>query len=72
MKRALCLTMAAIMAAMLAACGTPAAAEALTAEPAAEPTAEPVVVFTDPALEAKAREAMGKPRAISHSPKPRL
>lgn len=72
MKRVLFLMMAAIMAAMLAACGTPAtqqtdvatsapATEAPTTEPAAEPTAEPIVVFTDAVLEAKVREAMGKP-----------
>ncbi|MPN10469.1 Internalin-A [bioreactor metagenome] len=57
------------MAIALAACGTPAAqqtdaatpAPVVTEAPATEPTAEPVVVFTDAVLEAKVREAMGKP-----------
>ena len=42
---------------------TPAAAaiEAPTPEPTAEPAQEPIVVFTDAALEARVREAMGKP-----------
>ena len=73
MKRVLCLMLAAIMAVALVACGAPATqqmdaatsapvvTEVPTTEPSAEPTAEPVVVFTDAVLEAKVREAMGKP-----------
>lgn len=53
----------------LCACAAPAeqqtpaapADEAATSAPTAEPTPEPVVIFTDAALEARVREAMGKP-----------
>lgn len=76
MKKTLFVLLALLLALDLAACGAPAAtstpspeasesANTLTREPTAEPTLaptpEPVAVFSDAALEAKAREAMGKP-----------
>jgi internalin A len=74
MKKTLFALLALLPVLSLAACGAPAAqptqapassapaaTEAPTLEPTPEPTPEPVVVFTDAALEAKVREAMGKP-----------
>ncbi len=69
MKKALCLVFV-LLFAVFAACATPgsqqanavpAATAAPTPAPTAEPTPEPVVVFTDAALEARVREAMGRP-----------
>ena len=74
MKKIVIITLALLLALMACACGAPnaqqtgaaassapAVTEVPTPEPTAEPTPEPVVVFTDAALEAKVREAMGKP-----------
>lgn len=72
MKKGLYFVLAALTILSMAACGagaaqdTPSAevsqaAPAETPEATAEPSSEPVVVFTDDALEAKVREAMGKP-----------
>jgi len=72
MKQTLFVLLALLLALGLAACGAPAATatpspeasestNALTPEPTSETTPEPVVVFTDDALEAKVREAMGRP-----------
>ena len=70
MKRVLWFILAAALTVGLAACGAPTAVEtpAPTAAPTSEPTAvptpeptEPVVIFTDAALEAKVRSAVGKP-----------
>jgi internalin A len=60
MKKILCLTLAILLALGLAACGAPAAQETASPTPAATEAPE-VVVFTDPVLEAKVREIMGKP-----------
>ena len=69
-KKALLSCVAVLFILSLAACAAPeaqqvaaapAATEAPTPAPTAEPTPEPVVVFTDAALEARVREAMGKP-----------
>ncbi len=70
MKKLLFTLLAILLAIGMAACSAPAAQQTPAAPPAAattevptpEPTPEPaVVVFTDAALEAKVREAMGKP-----------
>lgn len=69
MKKTGILLVAALLFLSLCACAAPAeqqtpaapAAEAATSAPTAEPTPEPVVIFTDAALEARVREAVGKP-----------
>jgi Leucine-rich repeat (LRR) protein len=72
MKKILLVLPALLLTLGLAACGVPVSTETPspevpkstpmeTPEPTEEPTPEPVIVFTDAALEAKVREAMGKP-----------
>ncbi|MGI6526959.1 MAG: leucine-rich repeat domain-containing protein [Caldicoprobacterales bacterium] len=68
MKKTLFVLLALLLALGLAACATPAVTESPSPEVSEytpvetpEPTREPAVVFTDAALEAKVREAMGKP-----------
>jgi Leucine-rich repeat (LRR) protein len=72
MKKILLVLPALLLTLCLAACGAPVSTEtpspevpestpAETPEPTEEKTPEPVIVFTDAALEAKVREAMGKP-----------
>ncbi len=59
MKKGLCVGLAMMLALGLAACGAPAVSESLSAE--ASVSAPEVVTFTDPVLEARVRECMGKP-----------
>lgn len=58
MKKTQSVLLALLLALGLAACGAPATTEVPTPEPTPEPA---VIVFIDAALEAKVREAMGKP-----------
>ena len=61
MKKLFCLTLALLMVLGLAACGVPASTDTISAETSAAAEMPEVVVFTDAVLEAKVREAMGKP-----------
>ncbi len=60
MKKTLCLMMAVMFVVVLAACGNPTATETATTSESVQESPG-IVVFADPVLEARVREAMNKP-----------